>query len=77
MLELLAMNAREFLKQYGTEKAEAVAIKAGTTLGYLQCIAYQNRRPSPDLAKKLQSASGGAMKRADLRPDIWGKGNAA
>lgn len=77
MLELLAMNARDFLTKAGTEKAEAVAQKAGTTLGYLQCIAYKNRRPSPELAMRLETASNGAMKRSDLRPDIWGKGNAA
>ena len=72
MLKLSAMNAKDFLKEYGTEKASAVAKKAGTSLGYIQCIAYKNRRPSPELAMRLEKASKGIIKRADLRPDIWG-----
>ena len=65
------MNARQYLIAVGTKKAAITARAAGTSLGYLRCIAYDNRRPSPEMAKRLEEASDGLMGRADLRPDIW------
>jgi len=55
------MNAHQFLKMYGAVEADRVATCAGTTLGYFKQIAYGHRRPSPELAEKLEDMSDGRM----------------
>ena len=56
-----AMNALTFLKMVGSEEAGRVALLAGTTLAYFKQIAYRHRRPSPELAEKLEEASSGRL----------------
>jgi len=58
------MDALNFMKKFGAEEAERVSHKAGTTFGYFKQIAYGHRRPSPELADKLEIASG---KRLEFR----------
>jgi hypothetical protein len=55
------MNAIDFLKYFGQTETEAVAKTAGTTLAYFKQIAYRHRRPSPELAEKLEEASSGRL----------------
>ena len=55
------MDALLFMKQFGDAEAERVSREAGTTFGYFKQIAYGHRRPSPDLAEKLEEASDGQM----------------
>jgi hypothetical protein len=55
------MDAINFLKYFGPGEAEAVAKAAGTTLAYFKQIAYRHRRPSPDLAERLEEASNGRL----------------
>lgn len=56
------------------DELATVAQQAGTTLGYLaDQVANGHRKPSPELAKKIAAASGGRVKLADLRPDLWGR----
>lgn len=55
------MNAKQYLDTYGKKGAEDVAIKAGTKLSYFLLIAKSLRRPSVELAKRLEKASGGEM----------------
>jgi DNA-binding transcriptional regulator YdaS (Cro superfamily) len=33
--------------------------------------AWRGKRASPELAKRIESATGGKVTRADLRPDLW------
>ena len=55
------MNAKQFLKQYGTEEADKVAAKAGTTHAYFLQLVAGTRRPSSELAQKLVEASEGRL----------------
>ena len=55
------MNAKQYLDKYGKEGAEKVAIKAGTKLSYFLLMAKAIRRPSVELAKRLEKASNGEM----------------
>jgi len=68
------MLIKDFIARFGREELDAIAAKAGTTLGYLsEQVANGHRNPSPDLAKKLVAASGGRLTLAELRPDLWGR----
>ena len=60
------MNAKQYLELRGRETAEKVAVKAGTTYGYLYQLALGNRRPRLALAKRLVEASNGEMDLASL-----------
>ena len=51
------MDAREFLKTYGSGEAETVCSRAGTNLNYFRQIACGSRRPSVELALRLVDAS--------------------
>jgi NAD(P)H-dependent flavin oxidoreductase YrpB (nitropropane dioxygenase family) len=44
--------------------------RAGS-VGYLYLIAGGHRRPSAELAKKIEQATAGKVTRAELRPDIF------
>lgn len=60
------MTPLEYLKAHGKPATEAMCLRAGTTLAYFEQIAYGWRRPSPDLAMRLQSESDGALGAADM-----------
>lgn len=66
------MDAKDFLEKYGREKAEQVAVDAGTKFVYFQQIASGFRKPSPQLTLRLVEASGGRLKKKALRPDVYG-----
>lgn len=52
------MKLREFLKN----KSRAdFAAKVGTTKGYIDQLCAGNRRPRPELADKIERASGGMV----------------
>ena len=65
------MDAKTFYQTTDMETIEAVCKAAGTNLAYFRQIAYGHRKPSPHLALRLERASGGVMRRHDLRPDIY------
>ena len=60
------MDAYSFLKKFGREESERVAEAAGTNFAYFYQIALGHRRPSVDLASRLESASDGQMDLAAL-----------
>jgi hypothetical protein len=64
------MDAKAFLERHGKEKCVRVAILAGTNWPYFSQIAYGHRRPSPDLARKLVSASAAVIRKADDQLDF-------
>jgi DNA-binding transcriptional regulator YdaS (Cro superfamily) len=51
---------------------EALARDLGASPDYLYQIATNRRQASPALAIKIETATNGAVTRADLRPDLWG-----
>ncbi len=55
------MNAKQFLETYGWERAEEVAIAAGTNRAYFSHIAHGHRNASLALAERLVKASGGEL----------------
>ena len=71
------MDTKQYIHAYGDTQAEVVAIKAGTTLVYFKQLASGFRKPSPTLAKELEQASGGILKKYCLRPDIFDAPQAA
>lgn len=66
------MDAKTFRDTFGKQEAETVAKEAGTNIAYFEQIMYRARKPSPQLAIRLELASGGRMTRSALRPDIFG-----
>lgn len=57
------MDAFDFVQKHGRGVAERVAKLAGTNMAYFSQIANGHRRPSPDLARKLVSASAGVVRK--------------
>lgn len=61
VLRYADMTPLEFMRNRGERETEAVSIRAGTTLAYFKQIAYQHRRPSIALAKRLAAETGGEL----------------
>ena len=51
------MNIKQYFKSSNSDQQEALAKKAGTTVGYLAQLKYGNRICSRPLAEKLEEAS--------------------
>ena len=64
------MDIATYLQQYGYPAATVLAQRAGTRLIYLKQIAWGLRRPSAELALRLEHASGGLLAAYELRPDL-------
>jgi DNA-binding transcriptional regulator YdaS (Cro superfamily) len=64
------------LKTYISDMAirRGLAADCGTTPDYLWQVAtgWRGRRASVDLVKRIEAATGAAVTRHDLRPDIFG-----
>lgn len=56
------------------ERRAQLARDAETSTDYLWQIAtrWRGRRASSELAKRIERATGGAVSRSTLRPDLWG-----
>lgn len=65
------MNLRQYFKQqpYGTKSI--MAQKLGITPTWLGLLIRKARRPSPELAKKIEKATDGQVEAKVLRPDIF------
>lgn len=64
----------------GCSVLAAIATKAECSAGTLYMIAKGHKTASPKLANRIEEATGGAVSRHDLRPDVFGpapKGEAA
>jgi len=55
------MNAKQFLKEFGKERAVKVAEKVGISYGYFGQYVTGVRRPSVEMAEKLVKASDGDL----------------
>jgi DNA-binding transcriptional regulator YdaS (Cro superfamily) len=62
------MNLTEYISD--EPRKQALALAVGTSPAYLYQIAtgWKGKRPSPDLAKRIESASG--IRCETLRPDL-------
>lgn len=63
-------HLREWLAKTSPERRDEVAKKAGTSAGYLWQLAGGHRKPTPEIAERLQEASDGEITIAGLRPDL-------
>lgn len=65
------MDLKTHLSTLQVPERDALAAACGTTRGHLQNIVYGLRTCSPELAAALDRASGGIVRRWDMRPDDW------
>jgi DNA-binding transcriptional regulator YdaS (Cro superfamily) len=65
------MNLRQYFKDepYGSKKE--MADHLGITQTWLGLLIRKARRPSPELAKKIEKATQGLVTAKELRPDIF------
>ncbi len=54
------------------KQRQELAEKAGTKASYLKLVALGHSRPSPELAKRLDTATAGLVPKEQMRPDIYG-----
>ena len=67
------MTLQEFFNDKPRGTKVAMARKLGISKTWLSLILSGTKLPSPDLARDIESYTGGKVKRAVLRPDIFGK----
>jgi DNA-binding transcriptional regulator YdaS (Cro superfamily) len=65
------MNLKSYFKDepYGSKKE--MADHLGITQTWLGLLLRKARRPSPELAKKIEKATQGLVTAKELRPDIF------
>jgi len=65
------------LEEYFVDKPRgakiALARKLGISKTWLSLVISGRQLPSPELARDIEANTGRKVKRADLRPDIFGK----
>lgn len=61
----------DYYEALSTAQKLEIARRANTAPIYLYQIARGLRKPSPDMAKRLHSASGFVVSLHALRPDVW------
>lgn len=66
------MTLREFLDGLPSIRAWAEAHELNPNLVSQIASPKTQRRPGPQLAKKISHATGGLVPLAALRPDLWG-----
>ena len=66
------MNLKQYFKDelYGAKKEMAEYL--GITQTWLGLLIRKARRPSPELAKKIEKATQGLVTKKELRPDLFG-----
>lgn len=63
-------HLRDWLAKTPADRRDEIALKAGTTTGYLWQLAGGHRKATPEIAERLQEASDGEITIAGLRPDL-------
>ena len=67
------MELKDFLLMTKKEKREAFLEGCGVTLGHLRNIYVGTKKPSAELAVRIEKCSDGLVKRESLRPDLFSK----
>jgi len=73
MLHMAGMKLKTLYDRMTGEERRALARALKTSVPYLYQIAYGYRQSGPVMAKAIEKATEGAVKRHDLRPDIFDK----
>lgn len=60
------MNAKQFREKYAVTECKRICLAAGTTYGYFQHLCTGERKPSIELAKRLEKVTKGELKAVDL-----------
>lgn len=70
-LERSVMNLKQYFKDepYGSKKEMAEYL--GITQTWLGLLIKKSRQPSPELAKRIEKATGKLVTAKELRPDIF------
>jgi transcriptional regulator with XRE-family HTH domain len=70
-LERSTMNLKQYFKDepYGSKKEMAEHL--GITQTWLGLLIKKSRQPSPELAKRIEKATGKLVTAKELRPDIF------
>lgn len=64
-------KASEQLRKLCAFERRALAKRCGISATYLNHLIYlPNKRPSPDLAIRIEVASKGRIRKEDMRPDV-------
>lgn len=64
-------SLRRYLNSLSRADQDAYARRCHTTVGYLRKALSTQPRLDGGLARVLDEESGGLVRRAELRPDIW------
>lgn len=67
------MTLQEFFKDKPRGSMIAMARKLGISKTWFSLVMTRQKLPSPELARDIEVQTGRKVKRADLRPDIFGK----
>ena len=65
------VSNRSYWKSLSVDQRKSVALSAGTSAEYLRQVLVYERKPSADMAKRLEEATGGVLSRRSLRPDLF------
>lgn len=65
------MNIQQYRESKDMSRQELAEV-IGCTAEYVRLVEKGERRPSVDMAKKIESLTDGEVTRAKVRPDIWG-----
>jgi DNA-binding transcriptional regulator YdaS (Cro superfamily) len=64
------MTLLDYLKAMQRAERAAFATKCGTSLGYLQLVAYGHKKASESLCLRISAETAGRVLPKDLRPDV-------
>lgn len=67
---MVSQKANETFKRLPAWEKKAIAIKANISIGYLYNIFYSKRKPSPEVACRIEKASGFKLKRNEIMPEF-------
>ena len=67
------MTLKEYFQDKKRGSMVAFAKQAGISKTWLSLMCNGLRKPSPELAGKIEVATKGKVTRKDMRPDIFGK----
>jgi transcriptional regulator with XRE-family HTH domain len=70
-IERSAMNLKQYFKEEPPGAKKEMAQYLGITPTWLSLLISKKRRPSPELAKKIEKATQGLVTAKTLRPDLF------
>jgi len=65
------LTLKEYFRTEPSGAVNEMAAFLGITPTWLSLLIHARKRPSPQLAKKIEAATQGLVKKESLRPDIF------